>query len=964
YIAANRETTVAGWHFSPAYARDKLVDMICGSQPRIFGISINGNALKDYSVYPKDYDTYTGMFMIDKDSKEIEIGKIGMNNFIKNFRGMVSDYLPEMTRARYMLNYGEVVDLNLNPDGSFIIKNPTLLEGQNNIIMEAYNGAGKRSRQILLIYLDMMPMQVFPITPGYEANIRDTRPVIKAGIYNSDIIGEFDPDRVKVYLKQVGNWTNGDAGDWINVSPACSISGSEISYIPVTDLAEGLHAVKVESADASGNKSTTVWGFYVDLTPPVISFSTNNKWLFSCAAGNRILIEYYTEDNIASMLKNMEFKIYRKSDNSLVADLGKSGSLSTGPAYKYWEANGMEDGEYYIRISGSDMAGNSGYGIQYFSIDSTPPVLDVLKREGSAAHLSDLILAEDLYYQVEFDVNEEAGVVFTFTNQQDKSYYQIACSSTNGINTYSWDLSNPFLELKDGLYKLGVRARDAAGNLGNRAEFENIRVDRSAPVIYNLFTRPFVMSGNGQKITTLYYSLSESEDEPVNQSDQLIVNVEVYGDSQAQFTNDRENIVLTNGKVLVAEFGDEPDSMSEANTIQWDGKFNVSRNPVLNGKDAPSGKYKFRISVRDKWGNEAVRYSDAIKNGIAPEIASIADKKYILDAGNKSIPGSVQAWVDIRGTAVDVNWANRADFKNYRLYYRSGMQALPEDLKQLDTGWKYDGLCVPQINQESSDPVVNVSIRPVQSESVLGWWDTTKVENGIYTLLLIAEEQDVPVEVVSGTEIGTLPGGIMGDLVVVTVSNDAGAPVSRVNITNFAVMEHDVPVSGTVVFMGTNRIAINYSLDLSEIPSADVNIEIYGPDNNNVFRESEEKVTGGNFGGTPVYTAGADPGYYIWQDYDGWHIRMSGDGTRHEFNGDLTTDGAFQSVSEDFDAEEAEGINYRDYNKLSFNCTGTGDEDGIDFKTTGSYVSFHLYIDKSDAVTEKIFYDSGNISPA
>ena len=46
--------------------------------------------------------------MIDNDKKEIEISKISMNEFIRNYRGMVSDYLPEMCSARYMLNYGDV----------------------------------------------------------------------------------------------------------------------------------------------------------------------------------------------------------------------------------------------------------------------------------------------------------------------------------------------------------------------------------------------------------------------------------------------------------------------------------------------------------------------------------------------------------------------------------------------------------------------------------------------------------------------------------------------------------------------------------------------------------------------------------------------------------------------------------------------------------------------------------------
>lgn len=92
-------------------------------------------------------------------------------------------------------------------------------------------------------------------------------------------------------------------------------------------------------------------------------------------------------------------------------------------------------------------------------------------------------------------------------------------------------------------------------------------------------------------------------------------------------------------------------------------------------------------------------------------------------------------------------------------------------------------------------------------------------------------------------------------------------------------------------------------------------------------------------GGKPDYTMGRDIGYYIWQDDAGWHIRWTSP-TRYEFKGDITNNGIFENVRGY--AFEENDYTENDNTTIRFSGVTSGDEDGIDFKTTGTEVTFEI----------------------
>lgn len=94
------------------------------------------------------------------------------------------------------------------------------------------------------------------------------------------------------------------------------------------------------------------------------------------------------------------------------------------------------------------------------------------------------------------------------------------------------------------------------------------------------------------------------------------------------------------------------------------------------------------------------------------------------------------------------------------------------------------------------------------------------------------------------------------------------------------------------------------------------------------------------------FRAGHDRGYYIWQDYEGVHIRTTTKGQSHVFSGKLHTDGRFAEVHgvrlEDEDKYHVGSAGH----KLDFTFDTTAGTDGIDFRIEdGEKIKFDLFID-------------------
>jgi hypothetical protein len=56
--------------------------------------------------------------------------------------------------------------------------------------------------------------------------------------------------------------------DGVNVSAQAQISAAQVLWVPATPIAQGLHQVRVETADANGLTASKDWQFTIALPPP------------------------------------------------------------------------------------------------------------------------------------------------------------------------------------------------------------------------------------------------------------------------------------------------------------------------------------------------------------------------------------------------------------------------------------------------------------------------------------------------------------------------------------------------------------------------------------------------------------------------------------------------------------------------------------------------------------------------
>ncbi len=99
-----------------------------------------------------------------------------------------------------------------------------------------------------------------------------------------------------------------------------------------------------------------------------------------------------------------------------------------------------------------------------------------------------------------------------------------------------------------------------------------------------------------------------------------------------------------------------------------------------------------------------------------------------------------------------------------------------------------------------------------------------------------------------------------------------------------------------------------------------------------------------NPAGQPGYTPGTNLGYFVWVGTT--HLRWNGNGQAHTFTGTITTDGTFWAVQgvnlEPDDTFTVSG------HTITFSGTVITDDDGLDFRTTGTQVTFNIQQDGAD----------------
>ncbi|MFZ4858387.1 MAG: LamG-like jellyroll fold domain-containing protein [Desulfuromonadaceae bacterium] len=145
---------------------------------------------------------------------------------------------------------------------------------------------------------------------------------------------------------------------------------SKISGDSLDVLDNGIHTVRVESADTLGNLGVAEVTFTVAATPPTVSISSPTTILSS----NRTPQLLYSVSGGTVVVKLDGLVVNKISGDNLVA---------------------LADGQHLLRIDATDVSGNVGYASVAFSIDATAPVPAPAVLQSVAGNSHSLVLKSD-----------------------------------------------------------------------------------------------------------------------------------------------------------------------------------------------------------------------------------------------------------------------------------------------------------------------------------------------------------------------------------------------------------------------------------------------------------------------------------------------------------------------------------------------------------------------------------------
>jgi hypothetical protein len=211
-----------------------------------------------------------------------------------------------------------------------------------------------------------------------------------------------------------------DDGSWQ------SATGDSATF---TDLSDGDHEVYVWATDGSGGEGEDSVTFTVDTTPPTVSITA--------PAEDALL-------NVASVVVSWTASDAETTERSI--DGGVSWVVVTGTSETI---SSLADGEYTVSIRVTDLAGNDATDSVAFTVDTTPPSVEISAPEDDAT------VAADVTVEWSADDGSGSGVETVEVRIDEGTWVEVDGSSYE------------FTDLTVGEHVVDVRATDVAGNEGD-----------------------------------------------------------------------------------------------------------------------------------------------------------------------------------------------------------------------------------------------------------------------------------------------------------------------------------------------------------------------------------------------------------------------------------------------------------------------------------------------------------------
>jgi len=298
---------------------------------------------------------------------------------------------------------------------------PELSEGLSNVTVKAYDKAGNRGEDEIVIDVDRT-------APSVSLLCQQGNKLRKTAMLN---FSAYDDNLAKIFLQ-----IEGDVLD---------VTGSASHLWNTLHVNDGAYTIRAIAVDEAGNTNSSSISVLVDNTEP------------------KLTLRNLADGDAVSGLLNVQFSVLDLTpvdvlyslDDDAAEEVASEGSISLDTA-------GLEEGFHAIRFVLTDAVGNSFEDTISILVDNTLPSVDfVSPTNGSClGGLASVVLAGDdaNFDRIEFYIGDALG---------EKSH-------TNELR-YDWNTER----VKDGVNILKARVYDRAGNIAERSIIAE--VDNTAP---------------------------------------------------------------------------------------------------------------------------------------------------------------------------------------------------------------------------------------------------------------------------------------------------------------------------------------------------------------------------------------------------------------------------------------------------------------------------------------------------
>ncbi|MBS3816007.1 MAG: right-handed parallel beta-helix repeat-containing protein [Candidatus Thermoplasmatota archaeon] len=287
-----------------------------------------------------------------------------------------------------------------------------LQDGAHTVEVRAYDKAGNNKSAHVNFSIDTTPPDLQIKSPEEGDTIGEES--VTAEWEAEDEVSEIDYYEVRLKGHR-----------WINL-------GTETSY-EFTGLEDGEYTVEVRALDVLENVASENATFEVDTVPPEVEILTPMEE--ELLAGDSVTVEWSGDDN-RGKISFYEVRI----DNEEWIE------VESETSYTF---ENVEDGFKKLEVRAIDEGGNSETDSVNFTLDDTPPDIEILSPgEGDIIHSSSV--------EMEWNGTDEISAV---------DHYEVRIGGEEWTDVKDYE-NYTFTGLEDGLTKFYVRAVDSVGNKG------------------------------------------------------------------------------------------------------------------------------------------------------------------------------------------------------------------------------------------------------------------------------------------------------------------------------------------------------------------------------------------------------------------------------------------------------------------------------------------------------------------